>query len=270
MRALVLVVAVAACDVAYDPVEQIPHREYPDTATAVRAILADTGTAHVYAVGEYHPTQPIPVRTSPLERFTHDVMPELTNANHLVVEAWFDASCAADPVQQQIQAATNRAATEASELVGLVDTMPTRGLPMTCIEHSAMLDPRGRVDFLRLLSLITEKLRETTLALVHQGRDVVVYGGALHNDLYPRWPLEDLAYADAVAHETSLLELDLAVPEVVAPLKALWVEDWFPLLGLASPDRVIVWERGPNSYVLILPAEDDRVASAIGTRNSRM
>jgi hypothetical protein len=263
MHLAIAVLLVGACS-SYDPIEEVPHREYPDTATAMRAILAETGEARVYAVGEYHPTMAVAERSSPLGRFTHEVMPELTNANHLVVEAWFDASCVGggDPVQQQIQAVTNRGPTQASQLSGLISNtqLPTRGLPMTCIEHSSMLDPKGRVDFLRLLALITEKLRESTLALVHQGRDVVVYGGALHNDLYPRWPLDDLAYADAVARETSVLELDLAVPEVVAPMKPLWIEDWFPLLGLASPERVIVWERGPNSYVLILPAESDRVA----------
>ena len=34
-------------------------------------------------------------------------------------------------------------------------------------------------------------------------------------------------------------------------------EPWFPLLGRASPDRVIVWNRGPGSYVVILPAQSD-------------
>jgi hypothetical protein len=206
----IVAVLASACSAPYDPIDEIPHREFADTASAVRAILAETGPARVYAVGEYHPTAPIPVRSSPLARFTREVMPELTNADHLVVEAWFDASCAGadDPVQQQIQHTTRRAPTQASDLAALVETaqMPAHALPMTCIEHSAMLDPGGRVDFFRLLALITDKLRETTLALVHQGRDVVVYGGALHNDLYPRWPLDELAYAGAVAREVSVLE----------------------------------------------------------------
>ena len=37
-------------------------------------------------------------------------------------------------------------------------------------------------------------------------------------------------------------------------------EPWFPLLGRASPERVIVWRRGPSSYVVILPAQSDAVA----------
>ena len=37
-------------------------------------------------------------------------------------------------------------------------------------------------------------------------------------------------------------------------------EPWFPLLGRASPDRVLTWQRGPNSYVVILPAQDHEAA----------
>ena len=33
------------------------------------------------------------------------------------------------------------------------------------------------------------------------------------------------------------------------------------LLARASPDRVTLWERGPDSYVVILPAQSDAVAA---------
>ena len=32
-------------------------------------------------------------------------------------------------------------------------------------------------------------------------------------------------------------------------------EGWFPLLGRSAPGRTLVWERGPGSYVMILPAQ---------------
>jgi hypothetical protein len=57
-----------------------------------------------------------------------------------------------------------------------------------------------------------------------------------------------------------VLEIDLVVPEVVAYMPMVRDEPWFPLLGRASPDRVIVWDRGPGSYVVILPAQSDAVA----------
>ena len=206
MRHLAILAALAACG-TYDPIDEIPHREFPDTGSAMRAILAEAGDVQVYAVGEYHATGQLTTR-SPLRQFTDDILTRLTPwADDLVVEAWFDPSCAAnDPVRVQIQAVTHRPPI-AGDLhqLSMTTKMPMHGLPMTCIEHSSMLDPKGRVDFFRLLSLITDKLRETTLQLVRRGHSVIVYGGALHNDLYPRWMLDELSYAVALARETSVL-----------------------------------------------------------------
>jgi hypothetical protein len=189
-----------------------------------------------------------------MARFATEILP-LLPARHLVLETWSDASCtSADPVQVQVQAVTRRPES-GIDPVGLVGrNHRTYGLAMTCIEHSSMLDARGRVDFVRLLALVSEKLLEAARELLADGSDVIVYGGALHNDLYPPWPLDDLAYGHTLAHEVSVLELDLVVPEVVAPIKSLWTEDWFPLVAEAK-DETIVWQRGAGSYVLILASD---------------
>jgi len=266
--AVVACAAVLVACATYDPVDELPHREFATTGDAVRSILAESGEVQVYAVGEYHPIRTILKRHSPLAHFTSEIIGLLEpHARDLVLEAWFDASCVSggDPIQAQIQAATSRPPSTRADLANLVAAghrmnIETHGLPMTCIEHSSLLDPRGRVDFLRLLELVTDKLHDATEHLVRRGHAVIVYGGALHNDLYPRWPLEELSYAHSLAPEISVLELDLVVPEVVAPMKLLWQEPWFPLLARASPARVIVWERGPGSYVLILPAQSEAVA----------
>jgi hypothetical protein len=261
--AIAAAIALACGCGTYDPVDQITYREYPDTGAAIRSILAHSGDAQVYAIGEYHATSPLRGR-SPMAQFSDDILGRLAPwADDLVVESWFDSSCASDdPVKTQIQAVTNRPS-GAVDLTQIANKMPMHGLPMTCIEHSSVLDPKGRVDFWRLLAMVTDKLRETAERLVAQGRSVIVYGGALHNDLYPRWPLDELSYAQGLAKQTSVLEIDLAQPEIVAPLKILWQETWFPLLARSSPDRVLVWERGPNSYVLILPAHTDAVAQRL-------
>lgn len=266
MRVALLTVLACACSTAYDPVDDIPHRVLPDTGAAIRTILAEAGNAQVYAVGEYHASSPLHGRVAaPLTHFTDDIVGRLaTWADDLVVEAWFDPSCApGDPVQTQIQAVTSRPPS-ATDLRPLGATaMPMHGLPMTCIEHSSMLDPKGRVDFFRLLLMVTDKLRESTERLLARGHSVIVYGGALHNDLYPRWALEELSYAQPLAKKTTVLEIDLVVPEVVEPMKVLWQEPWYPLLSRSGPDRVLLWERGPNSYVIILPAKSDAVASRV-------
>jgi hypothetical protein len=269
-RAWLLVVGLCACTV-YDPIDEIPHREFRDTRHAIGAILAEVPPAQIYAIGEYHPTRNAVVKTSPLARFTSEIIGLLEpRAQHLVVEAWLDDSCRTqehEEITMQVMRVTHRAPNQGADLQALLAAsrernIETHGLPMTCIEHASVLDERGSVDFLRLLLLITEKLGDATRALVAQRREVIVYGGALHNDLYPLWPLDDLSYAKTLSTELGggVLEIDLVVPEIVAPMALVRREPWFPLLGRAAPDRVLVWSRGPNSYVVILPAQDDRVA----------
>lgn len=267
-----MVVLVVACR-AFDPVAEVPHRhrELPDTASAIAMILAENPNPRVYAIGEYHQTRTSIARTSPLARFTREIIALLEpHAHHLIVEAWLDDACdSSAQLQHDVAAATGRPAATAMEMLQLVHTsrrlhIETHALPMTCIEHDAMLDAYGRVNFLLLLELITDKLHEATLALLagDPDRAVIVYGGALHNDLYPRWSLDELSYAKPLARELGghVLEIDLVVPEVVAGMAMVRGEPWFPLLGRASPSRVIVWQRGPSSYVVILPAQSTAVA----------
>jgi hypothetical protein len=269
-----LAIAVAACVLGgcyavYDPTDDLAFREFPSTGAAMDALIDEAGPTRVFAVGEYHPTRATRA-SSPLSRFTHDILDKLVpRSRHLVVETWNDEGCgsASSQVKREVQDATGRPAGQGLEIEALkmrsaLRRLQTHGLPMTCFEHGALLDGTGRVDFLRLLELVTEKLGVAARALVSD-RAVIVYGGALHNDLFPRWPLEDLSYAKSLQKDLGggVVEIDLVVPEVVAPMPMVRGEDWFPLLSRAAPDNTILWERGPGSYVLILPAADLLVAA---------
>ena len=280
MRLAILgTLAVSACHV-YDPVDDVPHREFDDTQSAIEAILDEAPVPQVYAVGEYHETKAGRARRSPLARFTSDIVTLLVpHAHHLVVEAWLSDSCGSrgESVGAQVAAVTGRSPSTKTELQQLIGTsqelrLVTHGLPMTCIEHGSVLDGYGRVDFLRLLELVTEKLHDTAANLVGAGRGgVIVYGGALHNDLYPRWPLADLSYAEPLAKELGdgeVLELDLVVPEIVAPMAIVRLEPWFPRLARSAPGRVIVWQRAASSYVVILPAQNAEVAKVASIRST--
>jgi hypothetical protein len=270
MRAAVVAgaIALAACQ-AFDPIREVPHRhrESPTTADAIAMILAENPTPLVYAIGEYHQTRNAIAATSPLARFTREIIGMLEPyADHLVVEAWLDASCWGN-TREQVVAATQRSEVTQMEVMRLIDRskrlhLKTHTLPLTCIEYDAVVDASGHVDFLLLLELVTEKLAETTRSLLAKDRAVIVYGGALHNDLYPRWPLDTLSYAKPLAAQLGgrVLEIDLVVPEVVATMDMIRSEPWFPLLGRASPKRVLVWQRAPASYVVILPAQSEEVA----------
>ncbi len=262
---LVAVLSLCACSV-YDPVDEIEHREYGDLPGAVRAILDETGDVSVYGIGEYHPSRASSGRQTPLASFTSEILDLLVpRSRHLVLETWASNACSAagQAVTREVSAAIGRPPStthdiEALKMKSAFVKLQTHGLPITCIEHDSLLDGAGRVDFLRLLLMVTEKLAETTQRLVVDDRAVVVYGGALHNDLYPRWPLEDLSYAYKLDRELGgrVVEIDLVVPEIVAPMPLVRNEPWFPLLGRTAPDRVLVWKRGERSYVVILPARD--------------
>lgn len=258
----------AACDLIYDPIADVPHghREVRTTSDAIALILAENPRPRVFAIGEYHESRTALAAQSPLTRFTREIVGLLEPyAQHIVVESWLDSNCwgHGDPVRDETDR-PDRTSMEVMRLVGhshMTGLVP-HTLPMTCIELDSAIDASGHLDFLLLLQMVTMKLSETVRGLVADGASVIVYGGALHNDLYPRWPLEDLSYAQPLSRDLGghVLEIDLVVPEVVAPMPMIRSEPWFPLLGRAAPDRVTVWQRGPASYVVILPAQSEDVA----------
>jgi hypothetical protein len=269
VRAGLALCCLAACNY-FDPIAEVPrgHREVGTTEEAISLILAENPEPRVYAIGEYHETRNAIAAKSPLARFTQDIIKFLEpHAQHLVVEAWLDASCWSPAnVRAQVQQTLQRPGTTSMEVMHLVRRsqahhLTAHTLPMTCIEYDAVIDASGHVDFLLLLQLVTGKLTEVTRGLLAEGNGVIVYGGALHNDLYPRWPLEELSYAKPMAAQLGgkVLEIDLVVPEVVAGMAMIRSEPWFPLLARASPKRVLVWQRGPASYVVILPAQSEDV-----------
>src|SRR5262245_48550800 len=107
----------------YEPLDELEYREYPDTETAIRAILDGAPPPKVYAVGEYHPTRNAVVRRSPLARFTDEIIHLLEpRAQHLVVEAWLDDSCRGDAAEtgRQVASAIGRPASTVGEIEQLL------------------------------------------------------------------------------------------------------------------------------------------------------
>jgi hypothetical protein len=261
-----LVVTLAVSCRQYDPIAQVPHRIVGSVPAALRMIIAENGGAKVFAVGEYHPTRKAHGSTSPSAIFRRDMLPvfELL-AKHLLIESWIDDGTWSAPVSalaQQVTLDLDRPqhAALAPATAAPLSTMTLHLLQMTAIEQDGLFDARGQVDFLRLLTTVTDKLGSTALRLVqqHPHDGVVIYGGALHNDLYPAWPLESLSYAPSLQQQLAggVVEIDIVVPEIVADNAALFSQSWFPLLAIASPDSVIVVERGPHSYVVITQTSD--------------
>jgi hypothetical protein len=81
---------------------------------------------------------------------------------------------------------------------------------------------------------------------------VVVYGGSLHNDRQPLRGWRPTARRAGRRAGDGYVELDLYVPELVESDELLKTEPWFPLLARAT-GKVVLVERSPRSYILLLP-----------------
>jgi hypothetical protein len=235
---------------------------FPTAAAAVSHVLATN--PRVIGVGEVHATTDGPAIRTTLSRFTTDILPVLApKASDLVLETWrLDGRCGApeEQVATQVDADTKRPAATKSELVLLVEAavaldVRPHDLVLTCAEYTGLLGPDGDVAYDKLLGLVTGKLQDYALrGLDTPDATVVLYGGAVHNDIYPKDGLAPYSYGVAARAKggAAYVELDLYEPELVRGRDALLEPAWAPLLDRTGPDHVLLYERGPGSYVLLL------------------
>lgn len=282
------------------------HIVFPGAGPALAHVLEDR--PRVVGFGEYHQRVGGPQVPSALKRFTEQMLPVLaTQATDLVVETWVtDGSCGATEkkVVQKVKQTTERPKATENEIVTLALRARAAGvqphaLKVGCADYKRMLGGKD-VDYVKLLEFIGRQLRDTAVgAMEHRakapaagrdggapvaavGRDggataarpagrrqlVALYGGALHNDLYPAAGLEAWSFAADLAKRGPYVEVDLYVPEYVAGDERLAKEPWFPLLARAGPDRVVVIERDRGSYIFVL-STTPRPASAPAPAGAR-
>jgi hypothetical protein len=246
---------------------ELPHRVLPTAEAALRSIVQPgEGVApRVIGIGEYHQTQRTAAVRSALSRFAGELLPVLAgHVTDLVIESWAEpGGCDAGAAQASAEVSRDmeRPPATENELVTLIER--ARGLRIRphllafgCGDYRALRGPDGSVDYEALLVAVTTRLRDQALAgIAHEGAVIALYGGALHNDLHPNPGVADFSYAVAVdeAAHGHYVEIDLLVPEYVTGNAALAREPWYPLLDRAGPDHVLLIERAPRSYVLILP-----------------
>jgi hypothetical protein len=262
---------------------------FPGAGPALAHVLADR--PRVVGFGEYHQRVGGPAVPSALKRFTEQMLPVLaTQATDLVVETWVtDGSCGATEkkVVANVKKTTERPKATENEIVTLAlraraANVQPHALKVGCADYQRMLGGKN-VDYVKLLEFIGHQLRDTAVGAMAQRakptgaptsqpasapgprRLVALYGGALHNDLYPAAGLESWSYAADLAKHGRYVEVDLYVPEYVTGDERLAKEPWYPLLKRAGPDRVLLIERDKDSYILVLattPAAAGAPASA--------
>lgn len=253
-----------AAEPAPPPPALPPHRVFPSAAAALEAVLASN--PHILGIGELHSTTAGPRVPSTLSVFTAQLFPVLApHLTDLVLETWrVDGACGAPAaeVTEKVEAETERPPQTKSDLVVLIEAAVATGvrphdLAFSCPEYQSMHDPAGDVRFGELLRLLTEKLQAfAVLASETPNATMVLYGGAVHNDLFPTAALATYAYGPEVRKRAGVnyVELDLYQPELLTP--TLTEASWAPLLAVTGPAHVVLYERGPQSFVLLLPTAD--------------
>jgi hypothetical protein len=184
------------------------------------------------------------VRSS-IARFTDEILPAIApRASHLIVETWVSTGSCGETekkVTADVARTTERPAETENEIVRLLRRAKELGvaphvLDVDCHEYQTLVGAGGAVDYDRLLTLTGQHLGraiEQALALPRPADRplVLVYGGALHNDLDPNPELASYSFGpatDALTHG-QYREVDLFVPKLVEAYPALRAERWYPV-----------------------------------------
>jgi hypothetical protein len=225
----------------------------------------------VVAFGEIHQTTASLRVPSSLKHFTDELLAVVApNASDLVVETWVtEGKCGQTEkaVIADVHKTTQRPAQTEDEVVTLLTRAKAAGikphiLSVSCREYQAIYQGKAGVDYDALLRMTSDKLEAGVREVLAKPgarddqRAVVVYGGALHNDLAPAPELAAYAFGESLSKTVGgkYLEVDLYVPEYVEKQKSLRAEAWYAAYRKAArPGQAVLIERSLDSYVIVFP-----------------
>jgi hypothetical protein len=236
---------------------------------AIASLLADAGEpGGAIAFGELHQTHQTKAVRSAIARFTDEILPVVApHASHLIVETWMTRGQCGESearVTEDVARTTERPVETENEIVRLLRLAKEAGvaphiLDLSCDEYAALVGQGGKVDYDRLLTMTGSHLERAirqALALPRGGRRplVLVYGGALHNDLHPDPVTAKYSFGQAIHALTrgAYREIDLFVPEMIEGSAALRAEGWYRSWRKAGRgDQEIVVRRSSRSAVIV-------------------
>jgi hypothetical protein len=239
----------------------------------------------ILAIGEAHAQKGTEKLASATKRFTDSMVPLLeSRASDLLVEAWAgDPRCQKQVAQvataqkpvQQAQAQSNP-----NEYVALGTRAKELGvqphlLRPTCDDYANLADAGDDVVS-ESLGLIKRLTQSDATALYRRneaaknGKTVVTYGGAMHNDLAPAEALRQYSFGPELSAMTSgrYVELDLIVPEYVKKTDTWEKLPWFAAFqaDTGPRDKPTLYRLGERSFVLIFAASPASPAPAPASR----
>jgi hypothetical protein len=242
-------------------------------ATPARAWAAiDLTHTDVLAVGEYHETSDAPRVPSALKRFTRTLLPALVASGHaprsVIAETWMVSGRCGEVERQAtsaVEETTNRPQSTEDELTSLLDRTYALGaknhiLIIGCDDYRSMLDDAGALDAEASLRLVRRKVEAKALELRDaaeggvEGKLLLLYGGALHNDVAPAPTWAPYSFGPALVEATGgrYTEVDLLVPEYVEGDDDLRREAFFaPAMALAKKGQTVLIHPRPSVYLLL-------------------
>ncbi len=247
-------------------------RLYDGPADAFRAVLATKPL--VLGVGEAHAQKAAPGVASSAKRFTEAMLPELAGkASDLVLELMTPPTGCEQKTQavkkEMAKVTEKQAETNQNEYVAMGDAAQKLGvephlLHPTCDDFKAVTAAGADATdaSLKLIARLMRQTAERALARnASRGVEkiVVLYGGALHNDVEPRPEARDYAFGPDLVALTKgrYVELDVFAPELVHD-GGLWPKlAWYAHFDRAAhPDKATLFAPSvPSgaSFTMLLP-----------------
>lgn len=222
----------------------------------------------ILAIGEAHAQRGTPGIHSSTRRFAEQLLPLLAGkAKHIVIELLL-ANCSSKTVerthQTQAPVTEQQAKSNQNEFLTLGKVAQRLGiepqaLAPACSEYDSA-NAAGEDAVARLLTLVARQTQSSVEALLAKpetsGEPIVVYGGALHNDLVPRPGQESWSFGPQLSTASGgrYVELDLIVPEFVKDTEAWRALPWFRAFDREHLSReTLLYRPAANSYALIFP-----------------
>ena len=254
---------------AAEPTFALAHHDAKSVGEAIRYIIDQTHP-RVIGFGEVHAMAGGPKVASSLGHFAREVIPAIADQlSDVVLETWVvDKTCGdkGATATAAVEGELHHPQSTKSDLAIVVDTLrrakvQPRAMHLSCDDYARVAPPGKPVAIDVMLDVVTRELGNGAAdAIALRDKDpharpiVATYGGSLHNELYPQPGLESWSFAKKLDDATGgrYVEIDLIVPEYAAADGAAKKEAWYPMLSLAAPDHVVVIERAPRSYAVLV------------------
>lgn len=261
-----------------EPVHKVPAPSFKaywftTPQQAFKKVLETQPT--ILGVGEIHQVKSQSHIPSSIRRFTHQLLGSLWGVStDLIVETWVTTGqCGTSEVHvtQQVRKITQRPKKTENQIVTLLKQAKHIGiqphiLQVHCKTYQNLMRETGSARTRQLLLLVTRLLLQKIRAVVMQRNrnkqkaNIVIYGGALHNDLYPSRSLAHLSYVPKLLKQIKkqtperFVELDLYVPEYLHDDEDWRRKPWYPLfLKQKKTQKTLLIRRKRFSYILVLP-----------------